>query len=372
MVIGFDAKRAFCNRTGLGNYSRLLLSSLSECFPQERLLLFTPSTNTPFANFFEGKNNIQVLTPSHSGKIPSSIWRTFAPAKLSRQENLSIFHGLSHELPLGMPSKVATVLTMHDLVVWRHPEYFPFFDSKIYQLKQRISCRNADVIVAISEQTKRDLGDIMGIPEEKIRVVYQSCHPIFWQPQSQETVQNVLRNYSLPQRYVLCVGSIERRKNQLSLIKSIPLWKNNLGVVIVGKDGPYKEELQREITRLGIETRVTFLHNAHFEDFPALYQGALCSCYVSEFEGFGIPILESMCCGTPVVCSNTSSMPEVGGEAALYVSPFEVEEIALQVNRLQEDEAFHRERSRMCLEERERFAPQRIAREMMAVYKELR
>ena len=263
-----------------------------------------------------------------------------------------------------------SVVTMHDLIVWRYPQWFSPIDVAIHRRKQRHACRVADLVVAISEQTKRDLVEIMGVPEKKIRVVYQTCENIFWEwdvKKAQQRVAEIKAKYGLPERYVICVGTIEERKNQLCAIRAMDNLPADVGLVIVGRPrGDYGKLVTREAGE-----RVRILSDAAFDDFPALYAGAVASVYLSRFEGFGIPVLESMCCDTPVVTSNLSSMPEAGGDAALYAAPDDVDAVAEHLLRLCTDEAFRSQ----CVEkgrvQRELFAPSKVAADMLAVYRSL-
>jgi glycosyltransferase involved in cell wall biosynthesis len=291
-----------------------------------------------------------------------SLWRTLGCAQKVKRDGVQIYHGLSHELPLGLPREVRRVVTMHDLIVRRYPHYFTLFDRIVHRLKQRHACRTADVVVAISEQTKRDLIDLMHVPENKIRVVYQSCDAQFW------SVHKLpITNYQLPAKYILCVGTLEERKNQLTVIEAMKRLPEDVTLVIVGR--PRGEYGRRVLAAAG--NRVRILQGVAFSDFPALYAGAVASVYLSRFEGFGIPVLESLCCDCPVVTSNISSMPEAGGDAALYADPDDAETVAAHLNRLLSDEAFRQQ----CIEkgrtQRMKFAPEKVAADMAAVYKSL-
>jgi glycosyltransferase involved in cell wall biosynthesis len=217
-------------------------------------------------------------------------------------------------------------------------------------------------VVAISEQTRRDLVEMMHVPEEKIRVVYQSCDAMFWLPPKPTTA-----NYQLPAKYILCVGTIEERKNQLNVIEACRQLPEDVTLVIVGR--PRGEYGRRVLAAAG--DRVRILQNADFRDFPSLYAGAVASVYLSRFEGFGIPVLEAMCCDCPVVTSNVSSMPEAGGDAALYADPDDVDAVRAHLQRLLDDEAFRQQCIQKGRTQRVRFAPEKVAADMAAVYKSL-
>ena len=173
MKIGYDAKRAFRNNSGLGNYSRMVIAGqLSE--PTNRCLLYTPSVKGRHEHYFVPSDNLQTVSPKGLWRLLPDVWRGVWTGVLAGRDGVDIYHGLSHELPFALPKRVKTVVTMHDLIVLRYPEFFKPADRLIHRMKMRHACRVADVVVAISEQTRRDLVDLMHVPDEKIKVVYQS------------------------------------------------------------------------------------------------------------------------------------------------------------------------------------------------------
>lgn len=365
MVIGYDAKRAFCNGTGLGNFSRGLIAGTVESGEIEAIL-YTPYAKPQFEHWTKGMPHTRVQMPQGLWKCTPSLWRSLASAQDVEKDGVQIYHGLSQELPLGLPEKVRKIVTIHDLIAWRYPQYFSPFDRTIYRTKQRNACRVADVVVAISEQTKRDLVELIGIPEEKIKVVYQTCDGIFWEmDHRQQETETVRKKYNLPDKYVVCVGTIEERKNQLCAIRAARRLPEEIGLVMVGRPrGKYGQQIMSEA-----DERIRIVTDADFADFPALYGGAIASVYISRFEGFGIPILESMCCDTPVVTSCVSSMPEAGSDAALYADPDDDTAVAGHLIRLATDDVFKQK----CIEkgriQRMKFSPKKVAQDMLEVYR---
>ena len=375
MKIGFDAKRAYKNNTGLGNYSRMIISSMSD---DDLLYLFTPDTKGRYKDLFSDLKNVSVVTPKGLWRLVPGLWRTFGIAPQIRRLNLDVYHGLSHELPRGRVGETRLVVSMHDLIVWRYPKQFPLVDRLIYKLKQRHSCRRADTIVAISKQTAHDLVDIMGIDSAKIKVVYQSCDAIFRQPVSDEQRAAVREKYSLPDKYLLCVGTIEQRKNQAAVVEALSLLHSNAHtplqqfphLVIVGRKTAYYDTVAEAVRSYGLESCVHFLNNVDFVDFPALYSEAFASVYMSIFEGFGIPVLESLSCGTPVVASSRSSIPEVGGDAALYADPENSQDIAAKINSLLTDDNLYAKLCSRSVAQASRFNPREIAADLQKIYGE--
>lgn len=393
MRIGFDAKRAFKNNTGLGNYSRMIICALAQYYPDIEMVLFTPDVKGRYAHFFEDivssksqkRAVITVVTPAGMWRLFPGLWRTFGIAGEIRRRELDVYHGLSHELPRGRVGDTRLVVSMHDLIVWRYPKHFPFVDRLIYKLKQRHACRRADMIVAISKQTERDLVDLMGVDSNKIQVVYQSCDEIFRMPISDERRDAVRQQYSLPDKYFLCVGTIEQRKNQAAVVQAFALLinqeKNNQSascakrtsniehhLVFVGRKTAYYDTVAEAVREYGLESCVHFLEGVDFADFPVLYSEADASVYMSIFEGFGIPVLESLTCGTPVVASSRSSIPEVGGDAALYADPENPREIAEKMAKLIMDVDLRDELFCKATIQAAKFEPKKIASDLLKLF----
>lgn len=372
MVIGFDAKRAFKNKTGLGNYSRMLVGGVAEMYPDVECRLYSPSADGAFANHFSGLGNVEVTTPAGIGRLFPHLWRGFGVSARLTCDGVDIFHGLSHELPHFIPQRVKKVVTMHDLIVWRYPHLYKLFDRSVYRAKMRHSCKIADIVVAASEQTKRDLQDFLHVPEQKIRVIYQSCDPMFWQPITEETKNAVRTRYNLPEHYIICVGTIERRKNQAAVAEALARLPEYFHLVIVGGHSTdYYNTVVETVRRFNVGNRVHMLGKASFADFPALYANAEMSMYVSAFEGFGIPVLESLCCDTPVITSNLSSMPEVGGDAALYVNPADIDDIVEKAMSLINDTELRNRLITNGQRQRQKFSTAEISRQMYNLYKEI-
>lgn len=372
MIIGYDAKRAFRNNSGLGNYSRMVIGGVCrEGHGMVKSLLFTPTTKGRHTHYFSDIQEVEVRQPRGLWAMAGGLWRSVWSGLCARREGVDIYHGLSHELPFFLGNGVKKVVTMHDLIVRRYPEFFKPADRIIHRLKMRHACRVADIVIAISEQTKRDLVDMMNVPEEKIRVVYQSCDPIFWNPPS-ATLPPSHSAVQLPERYIIAVGTVEERKNQVAAVRALALLPEDVCLVVVGRPrGHYPQQVRRVAKELGVDHRVIFLQNAAFSDFPALYRGAVASVYMSVFEGFGIPVLESLCCDCPVVTSNVSSMPEAGGDAALYAAPDDYRTLAAHLSRLLSDPAFRNSQIEKGRTQRLRFAPEKVSQDMLALYRSL-
>ncbi|MBL4653257.1 MAG: glycosyltransferase family 4 protein [Flavobacteriales bacterium] len=337
MKVGFDAKRAFLETSGVGNYSRSLIDALLKFKPQNEYHLYTTKTGDIYH-----PDPSEIHTPNTfiDTKL-KSLWRRYKLTKELQKNNIDIYHGLSHDLPRGIEkTSIASVVTIHDLIFLRHPETYPLIDTKIYYAKVKHSCTVADKIIAISEQTKQDIIDYLNIDESKIEVIYQNCDDSFKRVCSPEEKANVKAKYKLPNKYLLSVGTIEKRKNQARLIEAFDkLEDKSIELVIVGQ--PRKKYMQEVLSKVNKNNkmRIHFYHDISFSDFPALYQSAEMLIYPSIFEGFGIPIIEALYSKTPIITSKGSCFPEAGGPDTLYVNPKDSSEIASTITRLlQNDE----------------------------------
>ena len=365
MKIGFDAKRAFSNTSGLGNYARTLIGSLNRYYPENEYLAFTPSAHGP-----SPWPHTRVMLPSAlPARLFPSLWRSLWMSRDIEHEQLHIFHGLSNELPRGIRPPTRKVVTIHDLIFLRFPQWYPAADRKIYEVKFRQACNDADAIVAVSRQTRDDIVDLFGTTPEKISVVYQSCEENFSRNPSPEELVTY-RNRHLPASYLLSVGTVEERKNLMLTVRALRLLPG-ISLVVVGRKKKYYEEVQRYISGNGLEGRVLFAEGVTASELPFLYHGALALVYPSRYEGFGIPVIEALRSGTPVIAANTSALPEAGGPSSLYVDPDDEAALAAGVKQLAEDAGL---RSRMVAEGlayAKRFEAQQTSSELMNLYREL-
>jgi glycosyltransferase involved in cell wall biosynthesis len=260
MNIGFDAKRAYHNGTGLGHYSRTLIRSLAEHFPHHEYYLFNPMVSDLFQ--LKGKNIHEVLPSGLLHKTLSSVWRSKWVNNDLEKLKIDIYHGLSNEIPLDIDTTdVRSVVTIHDIIFERFPEQYSKIDVEIYKRKFRYACGHADKVIAISQQTKKDIMEFYKTPEEKITVCYQSCHPAFSGETDEKTKQQIKAKYLLPDEYFLYVGSVIERKNLLGICKALYLLRNELRkpLVVIGDGTKYKQKVKDFIKQHGIEAQVIFL-----------------------------------------------------------------------------------------------------------------
>jgi glycosyltransferase involved in cell wall biosynthesis len=369
MNIGFDGKRAANNLTGLGNYSRSLIAQLANYFPQNQYFVYTPKVkDKPQIAAFFADHAVRLKLP-----LPGTIkllWRSFGIKKQLFQDQIDLFHGLSQEIPIGLAasSQVKTVVTMHDLIYLRFPQYYKAIDRYIYNRKSEYACKQSDRIIAISERTRQDIIEYYHIDPEKIEVIYQSCDDSFKKLASVASKRSVAKKYDLPDKYLLIVGTIEPRKNLLVLIKALPSIHKDYKLVVVGKQQAYAALVKQELEKLGLSDRVIFLEGLPFSDLPLIYQLATVFIYPSLYEGFGIPIIEALYSGTPVIAATGSCLEEAGGPHSIYVSPNDADELAIQVNHVLENKLLQTQMIENGLQYVQRFDNEILAKQLMACY----
>lgn len=372
MNIGYDAKRAVYNKTGLGNYSRLLIDMLAKFHPRHRYMLYTPSLpgDVSVMGSLLARGNVHVKQP-HSAPLSKSLWRSGSGiVHDASRHHCHVFHGLSGELPRSIgKSKMKAVVTIHDLIFKVHPQYYKFIDRLIYDFKARYACHHAHCIVATSECTKRDIVKFYGIDPSKIEVVYQGCNPRFYEPVTAIDEERVRVRYELPSRYILSVGTIEERKNLMLAVEALQAVDDkHVRLVIVGHRTPYYKKLKAWAKEHGLGHRLYRVSHVSNEDLPALYHMAQLSVYASRYEGFGIPIVESLATGTPVVAATGSCLEEAGGDGAIYVNPDSPEEMARALNSILNSDELRGELVAKGQKHIAQFTGKQFADSMMAIY----
>lgn len=375
MRIAFDAKRAAQNRTGLGNYSRFVIRILQRYYPDDMQLLYVPNPRKTqyLGSDLTSSGRVSLRFPQGLWKRLRSLWRVWGVTADTKREGCDVFHGLSNELPLNVrKAGCRKVVTIHDLIFVHCPEYYHWIDRKVYDFKFRRACRNADVVVAVSEYTKREIMRYYGTPEHKIRVVYQGCDPAFAATVPQEKADEVRCRYQLPSRFVLYVGSIEKRKNLMVVAKAFAesreLQASGLKVVAVGKRTAYTDEIILYLCAKGIDNRFLFFHNVPFADLPSFYCSATVFVYPSRIEGFGIPLLEAITAGVPAIGCTGSCLEEAGGPDSIYVNPDDYHAMAQAIIRVANDPVQRKSMTDKGKAYARRFSDETLARQLHEIY----
>lgn len=341
--IGFDAKRAVRNNTGLGNYSRLIIDSLARRFPENRYLLYAPDNrpNPRLAPILERPGVSLRLPAGAFGKALPSLWRVRGVTADIRRDQIDLFHGLSNELPLNIAkSGIPSVVTIHDVIFRHFPQYYKPIDRKIYDFKFSKAARAATRVIAISECTRRDIVNLYGIPADKIDVIYQGCDPSFSRDITKEEIDALRKKYSIDGPYIVTIGTVESRKNQLLAVKALRGLPDDISLVIVGRPTRYADELRRYVADHSLADRVIWVQGAPFSELPAFYRGAIFSTYTSRYEGFGLPVIESLSAGTPVIVASGSCLEEAGGPRTPAIRPDDVDALVHFGSKLIFDERY--------------------------------
>ena len=367
MNVTVDISSVVYGRAGLGRYAQNLaahLSHLEEC----RLSLFYNRSGAVTV-----PPELAHL-PTLSWPIPTRAWRlAVALGTLLHtpwdplMPGTQIFHATEHLLP---PFRhIRSVLTVHDLIYVLFPEYHLPMNYHFLRLMMPRFARRADAIIAISECTRRDLVRLWQIPAEKVHVIYEGVDPRFADRPDAQAMAHVRQRYSLPDRYALYVGTIEPRKNLPTLFEAWTQLRDRPPLVVAGKKGWLFEETFARVEALDLSDIVHFTGFVADEDLPALYAGAELFVFPSLYEGFGLPVLEAMACGTPVITTTGGSLPEVAGDAALIVEPTDVDALRDALDRLLHDASLRDDLSARGIDRVRRFSWERTAQETLAVYR---
>ena len=371
MIVGVDAKRIVRNGTGLGSYGRTLVNDLAQRQDLELCLYAPDKGHDDLRSQIVERPNVRFYYP-HGGRLRGSWWRMRGMVKDLQRDGVELYHGLSGELPIGIcHSGIRSVVTIHDLIFLRHPEFYHWVDTKIYAWKFRQTLHEVDHIIAISECTKRDILYYGDIDEQKISIVYQSFAPRFSTDVSEEQRSQVRSIYQLPQRYILNVGSIEARKNVLQAVQALPLLPDDVALVIVGRHTPYTNRVLQYVHEHHLEQRVRVLHGVPDDHLPVLYAMAESFVYPSVYEGFGIPIIEAISSGLPVVACTGSCLEEAGGPDSLYVQPGDVEGMAEGIRQTLIGAEGRQQRIENCKKYIRRFSGCNVADQVATIYRQL-
>ncbi len=364
MRIGIDARLIFYQTAGIGQYILRLTEALAEIDHQDEFVLFQSrkdrSRLVTAANF---QRRI-LWTPSHH-----RFETTWMSAELL-PHHLDVLHSPDFIPPSH--TRYPSVITVHDLAFLLYPGFLTPQSARYYGQVDG-AARRAHHIIAVSQSTKRDVMRLLGVPDEKVTVIYEAPQPIFRQLDHMEARQHVAAQYSIAGDFVLFVSTIEPRKNLPTLLKAfrrmLDVYHPQVTLAVAGQQGWLTEQVNQTVTELQLGECVRFLGAVPKEELLYLYNAARIYVLPSFYEGFGLPPLEAMACGTPVVVSNSSSLPEVVGDAAQLVDPNDVEAWSVALWRVLSDEGLRAEMCEKGLRRASSFSWQRAARETLGVYR---
>lgn len=372
MRLGFDAKRILYNKTGLGNYSRFVVNSLSTYFPDNEYKLYSPGKGiVNLKKQVKHEPSVSFLYPvGFTSKLFPSLWRSNTIVHDLKKDKIELFHGLSNELPLSISqSKIPSIVTIHDLIFIRFPQFYKYIDRNIYNYKFQKACQISDKIVAISDMTKQDIIKTYKIKEDKIDVVYQGCDKSFQQVVKPEKKNEILKRYNISPHYILYVGSIEERKNLMLIVRALRQLNKDIHLVVIGKQTPYTDVVETYIKENNMEHQVSIFSNVPFDDLPGFYQMADLFIYPSFFEGFGIPIIEALHSNVPVIAATGSCLEEAGGPDSLYVNPNDVNDLSEKIDWVLSTPSQAEHMKTAGKSYVKRFTDQQIAGDLMRTYR---
>ncbi len=366
MHIGIDARLVFYHQAGIGQYILRLTQALAQIDREDHFVLFKSRKDRTLLVDAPNFHIFQLWTPSHH-----PLERLAMSAELARFP-LDVLHSPDFIPPAAV--RYPTVITVHDLAFLLYPRFLTR-DSARYYGQVDVAARTADHIIAVSESTKRDTVRLLGVPEEKITVIYEAAHPIFKPIDGQAAMEQVRSKYNLAPNFILFVGTIEPRKNIPALLRAFRRLRDNykmdITIALAGNRGWLDEEVDATIKELQLEASARFLGSVPNEELVYLYNAARLFVFPSFYEGFGLPPLEAMACGTPVIVSNAASLPEVVGDAGWLVAPDDIEGLTVAMYRILTDESLRREMTAKGIKRAATFSWQRAARETLDVYRKV-
>ncbi len=366
MRIGIRVSPLASPFTGIPVYVLNLVKEISKIDQENTYFLYT-NREIPFRLQLPDNFHV-VLVDKPYPKL--QMWYQLGLPLRIRKDRLDLYHDTLFLLPFFM-GRVPGVVTIHDLSGLLMPD---FHQRKVSLTSKLIplAVKKARRIIAVSRFTKEEVERLFPAARGKVRVVYNGVSPIF-KPSPSLQVERVKEKYGIKGNYIMYLGTIEPRKNLKGLLKAFSMLRNKIPhlLVIVGMKGWKYEGLFELLRELDIENRVFFTGFVPTEDLPPLYSGADVFVYPSFYEGFGIPVLEAMACGTPVVASSTSSLPEVVGEAGILADPRSPSDIAMKIMRIIEEPELAERLSSLGLKRAGEFTWERTARETLKVYREV-
>jgi glycosyltransferase involved in cell wall biosynthesis len=366
MRIAIDTRLTYYTQGGIARTIRQLVQHLPALAPADEFILLQSRKSQEQTDFPTNVRQRKVWTPSHH-RLERLAWSA---------EILPLFPTILHTTDFIAPHNWGwrDVVSIYDLAFLRWKEILTPASQRYYNAQIARSAQQAQQILTISQATKQDIVEFLGISPEKISVTYLAADERFC-PQPAERIAQCKRRHQLPNAYLLYVGTFEPRKNVSGLLRAYATLLAEAGdspqLVLAGRTGWLFEPVYAEIASLGLQKHVRFLNDFPDEDLPALYAGATIFVLMSRYEGFGLPVLEAMACGVPVVCSNVSSLPEVGGSAVCYAAPDQPEETASVLTHLLGNSQLQAQCRQAGLQRAQSFSWVQTAQQTLSVYRQV-
>jgi glycosyltransferase involved in cell wall biosynthesis len=362
MRIAINTLALYKTKVGMGRYIVELVNRVPKQDTKNKYLIYVSEKNRKFFTCSEENITIKLVPKIFSSPIGKIIWEQLFLLSSLQKNKIDLYHGLGFVLPLWKRSKTKFLVTIADMTFFSHPQHHTFLKQVYFRFMIPRTLKNADKIITISKNTKNDILSHLNINAKKIENIYLAADSIF-RPQKKEVWKKIKEKYQIKNDYILFVGMLEPRKNIPGIIKA-----KDLTLVIVGKKGWLYEEIFALVKSLKIQDQVIFTGYVPDEDLPALYKGAKCFVYPSFYEGFGIPIIEAMACGCPVITSKNSSMEEIANAAAITIDPNQPEAIAEAIKTIINNDKEREKMKKLGILHAKKFTWDTMARETMQLY----
>src|SRR5579862_2947145 len=366
MRIAFDGTALRPRRTGVGYYTEHLLRHLAQTADGEELIVMSNravETDAPLPA------RVRVVTSPR--RVPRMVWMQTGARTVLKQIGADVVHFTNGMLPLASP--VPTVVTIHDMSLRLYPRYHPPRRVLLNRPLVDLAARSADAIITVSEAAKRDIVRLYRIDPNRVHVVYEAAAPAFQPVDDPAELDRVRRKYGLRDRVILYVGTIEPRKNLPTLVEAFARGRRrgdlDHQLVCVGPYGWLSGDLDARIRSANVSDAIAFTGYVAFEDLPAIYSLAEMFVYPSMYEGFGLPVVEAMACGVPVITGRAAALAEVGGDAAEHVDRLDTDALADAMAMLASNPGRRRELSALGLARAHRFSWEQAAKESLRVYR---
>ncbi len=375
MRIAIDGSAIPRQMTGAGVYTYQLVRALTETAHEHRLIVFArPGL---FDELAAQQPRLQVIPVDPASRVARLAWEQAVLPLLLRRLRVDVLHSPHHHTPLAArlsspkSARLRRVVTIHDVTFLLLPQRYPLARRLYMEGVTRASVRVADTIIVPSQTVRHDVIRTLGVPEDRVVAIPEAAGPQYVPIEDEETLGRLRQKYHLPNRYIISTGSQEPGKNRDRLIRAYTCLEGagiDCPLVVAGRPAWGYQGEHELVRRLGLDDQVRFLGYVPDDDMPALYSAATLLAFPSLYEGFGLPVLEAMACGTPVVTADVSAMAEVAGDAALLVDPRDVQALAEAMGRLLSDEALQADLRARGLERAKQFSWQRTARDTLSVY----
>ena len=369
-----DARSVGSGQSGVGNYVIHLINGLDHVDRRNRYTLMVTKAQLAYLPDSLGDFEIFLVPFSNESHAFGDLWEFFLLPYSLRKLSVDLFHGPAFIAP-PFSKGFHSVATIHDLVAFYHPHTIPVKYALYMRFLIKFMIRNVEKIITDTEFIRDEIIETFHIDEQRVHAVPIAASDLFRPVSDKKRIEEVKRRYGITRHYFLHVGNIEPRKNLISLFKACDLvWENlhtDYQLVVVGKKGWLYKDIFKTLRETRIIEDVIFTNYVREEDIPVLYSGAEFFVFPSLYEGFGLPVLEAMRCGTPVITSHVSSMPEVAGDAAMYVDPHNVEDIAEKIITLAYNDDLKAHLRQKGFSQAARFTWENTARETLRVYESL-